>query len=1115
MKNLFLTILLLATPPAVMAQTAVFTDNFTNGSTTNKTSVPGGTPTASSTSYDIASSKTATNSPPGGHLKIGLSAATGSGFFEVQALFTGTPVALATPGDYINLTYTFTNTQNVLSGGAGTASGLFTGLYNSGGTPPVAGSLASAGLNTTSGSAYASSYCANWQGYVARIQPSGGTGATYTRPAQNPATGTTSGNQELIGNGFGSGTYTNPPGVFFGDGPASTVTLTAGAQYTNSCTIVLTAAGTLTISNNLYDSSGNLLFSLTNSATGTGTNLVQSFDGLCIGIRNSSSSSLDPIIDISQITVTKSIFGSPGPVFNVTGGGTDCAGSQIAVGLSGSVTTNNYSLYTNGVFSGLVASGTGSALSFPAETVLQAPLTNTVVASNTVSGFTGLMSGSVVVAPLAAPAITVQPSAVLVATNSVGVFTVIATGGGLGYQWYRNGTRLTDGGDVTGSGTSTLVISPATAADAAATAQGYYCWITNTCGSTTISTTNSLTLDAPANIVWQGGNPNTNWDLATTANFTNGTGAAVKFNGGDKVAFDDSSTNPLVNIVSSNLAPTLVTERAGQNYIFNGSGTITGPGALLMNGSGVLSISNVNTYAGGTTISNGTLAISGAGNAIGSGPLTLAGGTLEAKTASGSGTAGLSNVNVTVSSTLQFDGSGTYALNILGSLTGSSAATLTIYNYLNNSSTFDRVRLYGSFTNSLPIVISTLGNEVEFAPYNATGLQVYNGIISGNGGRLVPRGAGGEILNGANTFNDSGVSGGTGASGYSLILSGSNLGLGSDSAGNYPSITSSPVGTGNVGIDVTLGNVTIYASGAARTIANELIYNSATNTVTLAIGGSNSLTWSGPFQLNGADNTGNTNRTVQVNNTALTSFSGVIDDASQNCGIIKTGNGVLALNATNTYAGPTIVSNGMLEGTGFIATSPVTIEPSGTLGAGTTAIGTFTLGGGLTFGGNALFKLNKSLASVQSNDLVSVSGTLTNAGAGTLTVTNLGPVLTVGDKFKLFSQPVLNGGALTVTGGGANWTNRLALDGSIAVLSVSGTVATNRTNIMFSVTGTNLTLSWPADHLGWYLQVQTNTLSTGLGTNWSDVANSSTLTNVVVPVNPNNPAVFYRMSLQP
>ena len=62
-----------------------------------------------------------------------------------------------------------------------------------------------------------------------------------------------------------------------------------------------------------------------------------------------------------------------------------------------------------------------------------------------------------------------------------------------------------------------------------------------------------------------------------------------------------------------------------------------------------------------------------------------------------------------------------------------------------------------------------------------------------------------------------------------------------------------------------------------------------------------------------------------------------------------------------------------------------------------------------------------------------------------------------------------------------------------------------------SVSGTTLTLTWPADHLGYRLQVQTNTLNTGLGTNWFDVP-SSILTNyLVIPVDPTMNSIFYRL----
>ena len=56
-----------------------------------------------------------------------------------------------------------------------------------------------------------------------------------------------------------------------------------------------------------------------------------------------------------------------------------------------------------------------------------------------------------------------------------------------------------------------------------------------------------------------------------------------------------------------------------------------------------------------------------------------------------------------------------------------------------------------------------------------------------------------------------------------------------------------------------------------------------------------------------------------------------------------------------------------------------------------------------------------------------------------------------------------------------------------------------------------MTLSWPADHLGWLLQSQTNALNVGLGTNWVDVPGSDALISTNLPLVPANPAVFYRL----
>lgn len=76
---------------------------------------------------------------------------------------------------------------------------------------------------------------------------------------------------------------------------------------------------------------------------------------------------------------------------------------------------------------------------------------------------------------------------------------------------------------------------------------------------------------------------------------------------------------------------------------------------------------------------------------------------------------------------------------------------------------------------------------------------------------------------------------------------------------------------------------------------------------------------------------------------------------------------------------------------------------------------------------------------------------------------------------------------------------------------IPGTVNLTPTNITSSLSGNQLTLSWPADHLGWVLQSQTNSLSSGITSTWSDVLGSETNTQAVITIDPANPTVFFRL----
>src|SRR6185295_15834566 len=92
------------------------------------------------------------------------------------------------------------------------------------------------------------------------------------------------------------------------------------------------------------------------------------------------------------------------------------------------------------------------------------------------------------------PDIISQPVPVIVPAGASAVFSVGAQGFNMTYQWHRFGTNLSNGGNISGATSDTLLISPASAGDVASAASGYYVTVTGTGGYSTNSTTNSLSL---------------------------------------------------------------------------------------------------------------------------------------------------------------------------------------------------------------------------------------------------------------------------------------------------------------------------------------------------------------------------------------------------------------------------------------------------------------------------------------------------------------------------------------------------------------------------------------------------------------------------------------------
>ena len=202
----------------------------------------------------------------------------------------------------------------------------------------------------------------------------------------------------------------------------------------------------------------------------------------------------------------------------------------------------------------------------------------------------------------------------------------------------------------------------------------------------------------------------------------------------------------------------------------------------------------------------------------------------------------------------------------------------------------------------------------------------------------------------------------------------------------------------------------------------------------------------------------------------------------------------------------TVTNGGTLGGNGTIA-GAITVRSGGKLSPGS-SIGILTASSSVTLqpGSATLMEISKSPLT---NDQLRVTGALTCGG--TLTVTNLSGTLAANDSFPLFNTGSTSGTFLVTNLPPLNTGLSWSFNASSGVLSVIQTVATNPTNISFTVSGGSLTLLWPADHTGWRLQFQTNSLTVGLVINWVDVPDSNLTNSVALPVDATMDSVFYRL----
>jgi autotransporter-associated beta strand protein len=850
-----------------------------------------------------------------------------------------------------------------------------------------------------------------------------------------------------------------------------------------------------------------------------------------------------------------------GPAFLVTG--TDaCSSPGVTPGTSGSVTTNNYMLYRDGVYDGQTLAGTGSALAF---TTVTTPGNYTIVATNPVTGATGLMFGKVrVYAP--GVAINTNPSSVSVVTNLPASFTVTATGDALTYQWLKNGVPLANGGNISGATSPTLKIAAAQVADAATSLNGYACVVVQPCAGAglTSSPPAALTLLPPRNLIWAGGNPGSDWNYANQE-FTLA-GSPTAFQEGDNVTFNDTGASYPSVTLSNNVTATLVAVSGTTPYTLSGPGKLTGVTKLAQNSSGTLTIKTANNATGGATVGSGSTLSLGDGSSGNAGSM-------------------LGVVDIASGGTLHYNYNGS-TVSILNSLAGSGTNNCSMVN--------------GGTMNLSPTAVSS----------NFTGVININGFLKlqapdNNGGYALGNGAtvnieqdGGEVYLGIGTYSNifnvqglgfpSGDQADTAIRAFGCTINGQINLLADTRIGGWwnTSTINAPIsgahqlevkatfltGTARYKLNMAPVSPHSYASTYIRAGTIGAMSSNAISTGPLMIDTDGELSLNGNnltvASLTSAFLQAGPGATIDNNGAATgiltvgtdgssTQFDGLFRNTSPffgggtaPLGLTKVGAGTLTLTANNTSTGPITVSGGTLAMSGagaFDAASSITVVSGGTYDV-TAATGTLNRGSGTTLAGNGNVSGNVSAAAgstinpglpmgtlsisgsaaingtytanldrgaAPNCSKISASGGLTFSGA-TLTVTNVGAALQLGDAFQLFSSGTAGITFSGVTVDTANnvqytWTDEVSTLGKITVASAVPLVNTNPTNITAAVSGSTLTLSWPASHLGWSLQAQTNNLGVGLSNNWVTVPGSAAITSTNITIDPSSPSVFFRL----
>jgi autotransporter-associated beta strand protein len=427
--------------------------------------------------------------------------------------------------------------------------------------------------------------------------------------------------------------------------------------------------------------------------------------------------------------------------------------------------------------------------------------------------------------------------------------------------------------------------------------------------------------------------------------------------------------------------------------------TGSGPTTSYLNkdGAGVLLLSTTNTYAGTTSITSGIVRISNA-DAFGlaaAATTIISGAALEINAAT----------TLTIPEPITINGTGvtnTGAIRLLSS----SLAAATLSGTITVASASRINTDITSGTNTLTIAGGiTASANLSLGTTSAGGIIV-SSVIGGTGGGIEKDGTGtGKLLlTTANTY--------TGATSitYGIIQIQNNTSLGSTTGVTTISGSNAALEiNGSIALSIP-ESITINGTGLSNTGAIRLITGASaatlTGTITVASAsrintdvttGTNTLTISG-----GITNTNGL--TLGINDAAGITISGAISGITATSYITKdgTGAGKLILSGTNTYAGTTSITSGVVQIQNKDALGVATL---GTIIGSTNAAleisgGSLSIPEGITISGTGLSGTPGAIRNILGTNAISGTISLTgnariNVDAGTLSLTSTGTSLSL------------------------------------------------------------------------------------------------------------------------